>query len=205
MAVVPIQSMPRCKLCQSPHRPVMDALLEMRSTAQEDKDGKRVNFEYVAERYASLHPGQKLTKENCTLHFKNHCEVRPDEETVDTGGVLAETHAARLEIFERVLGPDWRSVSPTADQILELQRALYVLELERRAASGENLGLTHDHALKGIDSSTKRKTSEAQSALLQGIGAGIARWAVEGAPERKELPEGDGVIEGEIIEEAELA
>ena len=200
MAVLPVKTEGRCKLCQSPRRADMDALLEMRSLGLEDDAGARVNLDYVIERYAEWHDGAKLTKDNCTGHFKRHCQlVEPD--VVDSLEA-AERHLdnAALAIIERVLGPDRHEKTPTVDEMLELQRALYLVELEAKALAGAPLGLTHDHAFKAADTSTKRKQEEATSIVLRQLGAGIGQALLGAAVKPKELPEGD-IIEGEIVGE----
>ena len=202
MAVLAVKSAPRCKLCKSPRRAEMDALLEMRSNGQSDKAGNRVNFDYVARVYAEWHDGGKLTEENVKGHWKNHCEkVTPEE-----AGALQEAEAAvneeKAAVFERVLGPDWRERAKTPDEYLEVLRELAFLELHEKAKSGAALGLTIDHALKGVDSSTRRKQEETTAAILRQLGAGMARGLIEQRETKQLNPAGE--IEGEVIEEAEV-
>ena len=197
MPVNAIKSAPRCKLCKTEHRPLMDSLLEMRSNGESDADGRRVNFDYVAARYAELHPGEKLTEENVKGHWKNHCE----KITVDEAGKLAEAdakvNAAKAAVFDRVLGEGWRDRPKTPDEYLEVLRELAFIELHEKAASGAALGLTIDHALKGIDSSTRRKQEETTASVLRMLGAGIGQALV--AKKQEELPAAE-VIEGEAVE-----
>jgi len=199
VAVLPLKTAPKCKLCQSPRRPDMDALLEMRSLRKEDAAGNLVNFDYVAARYAEWHDGEKLTKENVSGHWKNHCEL-VEAETLDSlQAAEQQLGNAALEAVERILGPDRHTKTPSVDEMLELRRALYALELEAKALAGAPIGLTHDHASKDFDSSTKRKRNEEMAGALELLGAGIGRALLGGAAQPKQIEQGD-VIEGELVE-----
>lgn len=202
MAVLPVKTAPRCKLCQSARRVDMDALLEMRSKGESDESGARVNFEYVAARYGDWHEGEKLTRENVTGHWKNHCELVEADVVDSLQAAERRLGNAALEAIERILGPDRHEKTPSVDEMLELRRALYALELEAKALAGAPIGLTHDHASKDFDSSTKRKRNEEMAGALELLGAGIGRALLGGGQKQKELPEAE-VIEGEFAEVSE--
>lgn len=201
MAVLPLKTAPKCKLCQSPRRPDMDALLEMRSLRKKDAAGNDVNFDYVAARYAEWHEGEKLTKENVSGHWKNHCELVEASVVDALGAAEQRLENAALEAVERILGPDRHTKTPTVDEMLELRRALYALELEAKAVAGAPIGLTHDHASKDFDSSTKRKRNEEMAGALELLGAGIGRALLGGGQQAKELPPADEVVieDGEVV------
>lgn len=207
MAVLPLKTAPKCKLCQSPRRADMDALLEMRSLRKKDAAGNDVNFDYVAARYSEWHDGGKLTKENVSGHWKNHCELVEADVVDSLQAAERRLGNAALEAIERILGPDRHTRTPTVDEMLELRRALYALELETRALAGIPLGLTHDHASKDFDSSTKRKRNEEMAGALELLGAGIGRALLGGGSAKPALPAsaGEVVIPESEVEEAEVA
>ena len=130
MAVLQIASNQRCKLCKSPRRLEMDALLEMRSNGESDKAGNRVNFEYVAAQYAAWHADaakpadRKLTEENVKGHWKNHCEKVTPEEAGALAEAEAKTNEAKAAIFDRVLGEGWQDRPKSPDEYLEVLREI---------------------------------------------------------------------------------
>ena len=209
MAVQPTANEPRCKICKSPHRPLLEHLLELRSRGLSDNDGKRVNFEYFLAVYVEKHNGETIRKESVQNHWKKHCEMLSDEEAVMKAEAEALTNEAKAAIFERVLGPDWRERKKTPDEYLEVLREIAFVELHDKLLVGAPSGVTVDHALKAIDSSTRRKQEETTATLIRQLATGIGMAVIE-HKRQPQLPspatEDDGIIDGEIVnEEAEVA
>lgn len=209
MGVLAKHHEPRCKLCRSPHRVFFDHLLEQRSDGNHDSDGKRINLAYVQAVYAERHDGAKLTEDNARNHWGKHCERISDEEAVVLAEKEAASNNAKAAIFERVLGPEWRTRKKTPDEYLEVLREIAFVELYDKAESGAPTGVSVDHALKGIDSTTRRKQNETQAALMQQLVTGVGMAVVERATQRPALPvaEEEDIIDvdHEPIEEAEVA
>ncbi len=205
MPVLAIKNEQRCKLCKTPHRPLLDALLEMRSNGENDEAGQRVNFDYVAARYAELHTDaakpadRKLTEENVKGHWKNHCQKVAPEEAGKLAEVEAKVDEAKAAVFERVLGEGWEERDKSPDEYLAVLRELAFVELYEKVKAGAPLGLTIDHALKGVDSSTRRKQEETTAAVLRQLGAGIAGGLLQ-RREQEQLPPPEEVV----VEEAEV-
>jgi len=183
----------RCKLCAHPKRAEIDALLELRSK-------REMNLGQVLEKLTEL--GVKNPNvDNIKGHLgqkgnKPHTTFVADEEKAKDDAVDEALKEAALEIFERVMGADWRERTPTPDQVLEIQRALYLHKLELELREGKLPDITHDQVLKNIGEGTKRKHNEAQAELLKGLGSAAGAFA-------SRLLE-PAVIDGEAIEEAEV-
>lgn len=188
----------KCKLCSHPRRREIDAILEERSK-------RRINTEETLAKLSALgvenpnldniksHLGQKGNEAHTIFISEEEGEA---EETVKNA-----LRDAALAIFQRILGDNWRESTPTPEQVLEVQRSLYLHELELRIAAGLPVDITHDQALKSIGEGTKRKQNEAVDELMGGLGAALGAWAtgqIEGAGA---VPE---VIDQEPIEEAEV-
>jgi hypothetical protein len=201
VAVQPTANEPRCKICKSAHRPLLEHLLELRSLGKADSEGKRVNFEYFLAVYVEKHDGETIRKESVQNHWKKHCELLSDEEAVLKAEAEAMTNEAKAAIFDRVLGEGWRDRPKTADEYLEVLRELAFVELHDKVITGANTGVTVDHALKGIDSQTRRKSEETAAIVLRQLSAGIGRAVIEHA-QKKELPapNEEDIIDAEVEE-----
>lgn len=190
MAVRQIKSNPRCKLCATQYRAEIDALLEMRSLGQETEQGERVTLDFVLSAAAAWGVSNP-TKDNVTGHFKNHCQM-VDDDVVDLINAEQSQALALLEAGDKV-DPD-----VALDRIV----ALGMAEIEAKVKSGQKTGIPPDLVLKAIQVKTQRKSSEAQSTLLQALGQGIAAHmgggGVVGAGEVHEIEE---PIEAEFTED----
>lgn len=199
MAVLAIKTEPKCKLCKSAVRPQIDALLEKRSRREEDAGGNRINEEYVLTTLAEWGV-ENPTAENIKNHWKKHCEVVDGSLIEDADRVKAEQADARIKVVDRVLGADWREVTPSPEQILELERALFPFDVEVRILSGQPLGITFDTVHRGIDSSTRRRQEENTGKLIGALGQGIA--AALG--QKSEQPAIEAPVDSEAVEDAEV-
>lgn len=185
----------RCKLCAHPKRAEIDALLERRSR-------REMNLEQVLERLVEF--GVKNPNiDNIKGHLgqkgnKAHTVFVDDAEKAKDDAVDEALREQALAIFERVMGADWRERTPTPDQVLEIQRALYLHKLELELREGKLPDVTHDQVLKNIGEGTKRKHNEAQEELLKGLGSAAGAFAT------RMLGPAPEVIEHEPIEEAEV-
>lgn len=175
MIVQAIKSEARCKLCKSPARAEIDQLLLKRSLREKTDDGKPINLEYVLAMFAELGVVNP-TEENVKGHWKNHCRTVAEAE--------AEAQAEDFqEKYEQYLRGEFDFED--VDDGLRFLWSMYVRDQKAKAAKGEALGLTHDHAVKIADSMTKRKSAEATQELLGALGGAIAasaQRAIEGTP-----------------------
>ena len=206
MAVLAKKNEPRCKLCRSAHREYFDHLLELRSDGKADKVGQRVNFVYVQAKYREKHDGQNLSIDNVQSHWKKHCERIVDDAPILDAGKEAESDAEKAAIFDRVLGPGWKEREKTPDEYLQVLREIAFVELHDKAVAGAQMGVSVDHALKAIDSTTRRKQEETTATLVKQLVTGIGQAVIAKASEPKQLnPADEDIIEGEIIEEGQVA
>lgn len=203
MPVLALKTELKCKLCRHDRREEIDAILEKRSLGAADESGRRYNLDYVLELLRGLGV-ENPTKENITGHWKRHCEVVTEQEAqkrqVDEAVEAAQTDERVRALVASIAGEDYfeKPRLLTADESLELIRALGVFELAERVRKGEKIGITPDHLLKSIDGATRRRSSEAAGELMSGLGKALGQWATQKAlpeapPERKEL----GVVEHE--------
>ena len=61
------------------------------------------------------------------------------------------------------------------DSLLELQRALYARSLADDVKAGRQVKLSHDQFIRGAAEATRRKTNDAQEALLRGLADGLSQ------------------------------
>lgn len=193
MAVREIRHAPRCKWCSSPKLAEANEIFALVSKRQLGRDE-------ALEQLAALGFENPAAGDGWKKHWgsKGHyyfVEGGEGEKEEEVRNLLTE---AALELFAEALGgPDWRErgVKPTADQILEIQRTLYVHELELRLAAGLPTGLTHDQVLKSIGEGTKRKANEAQAELLRQLGTAAGAWG-----QAMLNVSGGEIIEGEVVD-----
>lgn len=204
MPVLQIRSEAKCKICASPERSAVDDVLERRSRREEG-----YNLEASLEKIAALgvvHP----TKENITNHWKKHCEVVTEKEfrkrQVDEAVEAAETDERVRGLIASIVGEEYfdqpRVLTP--DETLQVVQAAGVYDLIQRVRKGERLGVTVDHLLKSIDGATRRKSNDAATALVTGVGQALGRWAAEKAElesgSQRELPAAEPVeVEYEVV------
>lgn len=211
MSVMKIKTEARCKICTHARRDEIDTLLEHRSLrhwidsggfpVDKDVEGAiRVNREYIIARLKEWDLANP-TVDNIQNHWKKHCSLVDNAQAAHLDELQANVAKEKERIFIRILGPDRRSKTPTVDEVLEVNRAVYVFEQEERAKLGLPSGLTHDHFHKGADTTTKRKQEDAMSAFLGSLGQGLGKALVQG-PEQKALPEGEIIVE--TVEEADV-
>lgn len=193
MAVLKIASVGACKLCRHPKRDEIDAWLEKRSN-KDQVAGQNVNLDYVLARFREIGVDNP-TPDNVKNHWKKHCQKIADDVAAEQEQKEAEAEeelrSAALTIATRILGEGWKEagLTPTPEQIGELHRALYAYELELRITKGLPLGITHDHVLKSIAETTKRKGEESQTELLRTLGRGIeGAFQALGVKQAAELP-----------------
>lgn len=187
MPVQAVETQLRCKLCASPHREAIDALLEQRSKRQDDADGKRVNTDYVIERLKAL--GVKNPNaDNLKNHWAKHSRIISDAD-VQAG------KQAQDEILARPAG--------TVDEVLDRITELGVRDLEMRLLaakeSGDLVGVTVDQLLKTQDIRNKRRKDEAAADLMRMQGAAIGAALADGWKPMEALPEAD--LELEVVDE----
>lgn len=183
MAVVASRTVATCKICKSPHRQTVDALLERRSNRE-----KGVNEEYVKAQMLEL-GFVNPTTENLKTHWRKHCEVISDQQEEERGRVLDEA-LRRFAEGERI----------SDDELLELIKFCGYYDLAKRVEAGEMTGVTIDQALKAVAEKTKRRHNEEAANLMRGVGGAIA--AAFGGPKPVA---GATVLEIEPSDEAEDA
>jgi hypothetical protein len=206
MAVVVVRTSRRCKFCTHPRRMEIDAELEIRSrlNGQPDDAGVVHNWEYVKGRLLELGV-ENPTEDNVKSHWGNeskHSYPVTEEEAAMVAVEAGKLTEEQLAVVERVLGPDWREVTPTAEQILELQRALFPFELVDRIKAGKPLGITWDQVDRGINTSTRRSSDERAADLVSSL-AGAIEMSAQTAGKAIDALAG-GEADGEVVEEAEV-
>lgn len=188
MAVLPIKTEPKCKICVSEHRAEIDALLERRSNHESDSAGTRINAAYVLARMAEWGL-RNPTEDNIKNHWRKHCEVVSGAEKEEVDAALSELNAEMLSVLDASDG--------TVDGDL---RAIFKLGMKRvrgRILRGEDPGVSIDHALKASAELTKRQDNEAKHELLSALTGGIVQ-SLDAARPLKQI-EGAEVIEGEAV------
>lgn len=189
MAVLAVKTELKCKLCKHPEREQIDLLLEMRSNGQKDAAGVRVNADYVIERLREMGV-ENPNLDNLKIHWRKHCEV-VKEETKET---LTEQ---RDQAVEELIA---RAKEMTLDELMEWVARQGVHEAMLRELLEGKSGVTLDHAMKAVDTITRRKQENGQRKFFEALGGGIARALTGG---QKALPEGE-VIEAEPAEIEEV-
>jgi hypothetical protein len=179
-----IKSEARCKLCKNAHRAEIDQLLLRRSLREKNESGEPINLAYVLDALARDYSVENPTEENVKVHWRKHCATVSEQDAEVQEAQFRERYEAysRGEFeFEDV------------DEGLRFLWSCYVRDQKAKAARGEPLGLTHDHAVKLADSMTKRKSAEATQELLGALGGAIAASAQKamggGAPALPEAAE----------------
>lgn len=190
MAVLPVKTEPRCKLCQSPHRHSIDELLEKRSKLESLDDGTRVNLEYCLSRFLEwgvVNP----TGENVKNHWRKHCRVSED------GAIEAAQTAALLKLEEM----DRNGVMVDVNRDLDWLWSLGIAEIRERVARGDKSGISADLLLKVAAEKTRRQHNETQDDLMRALTGGVAQAFTQLGRPVSELPAGD-VVEAEFAEVA---
>lgn len=194
MAVLQTKTVASCKICSSDHRAEIEALLELRSLRKLDADGKRVNAEYI---YAAMREWgiENPNLENLKTHWRKHCEIVSNEEAEQVEQALSELNAGMLELIDGADG--------TVDGDLLTIFKLGMKRIRGRVLRGEDPGVSVDQAMKAAAELTKRSHNEAQRGLLEALGGGI--MVALSQPHSPRQIEGAEVVEGEAVEEAEVA
>jgi hypothetical protein len=211
MPVIVVKTSRRCKLCQAEQREAIDAELEIRSNlnGKPDENGVVHNMEYVQKRLVELGVDNP-TPDNIKNHWGNESK-HSYPATIDEANAIAleveNLSEQQLEIVKRLL-PDWPEVTPSPEQILELQRALFPFTLIQNIKAGKPLGITWDQVDRGINTATRRN-SEEQAASLIGSLAGAIEESARTAGKAVDAALGKGeeehpVIDAEIVEPKEL-
>jgi hypothetical protein len=188
MAVVPIKTELRCKICKSDFRTEIDALIESRSNRERDKDGNTINLQYVLEKmgeYGISNP----TLDNVNAHWKNHCQV-------GTAEAVTAAQSAQLDELEKLLAGGEHA---NLDEALRTIVSLGVAGFREKVAKGMN-PITVDHVLKAAAELTRRSHNEAQEDLLHSLIGGIGEALA--SPKPMKQIEGAEIIDVEAKEAA---
>jgi hypothetical protein len=204
VAVLAIQTAPRCKLCQHARRQEIDALLERRSNGESDDTG-RFNLQRILDILGS--PEFEVpnpTKENVTVHWSKHCE-KVEQGQVDEQEEKKKALSTRaLAMCEEEFGVDWQDRVLTNDEYLVFVRICAQYDLSQKILAGEKTGATIDHGIKSVGESTKRKSNEALDEIRKGMGLAlqaVAQRELESG-QRPALPAGvPEIIDAEPEEE----
>lgn len=189
MAVLPIKTEKRCKLCSHPNRPDIDVLLEKRSNGESDENGRRFNEEYVKE-ILSGWGVENPTLDNLKNHWKKHCQVVSSEEAEEAAAELNDLSKEMLAVLEESDG--------SLDGDLRAVFRIGIGRIKGRILRGEDPGVTLDHALKASAELTKRSHNEAQRELLGTLAGGLA--AALAPPVQPRQISGAEVIDVEAVE-----
>lgn len=184
MAVLPLKSEPKCKICSSPHRVELDDLLEIRSK-RGDLDGQRVNEAFVVEKMIGFGIPNP-NSDNIRVHWRKHCRVIEDE-------VVEQAQAA---LVVRLQEMQENGVEVDINKDLDLMWAIGMTELQERIARGDRSGISPEMLLKIAAEKTRRSHNETQDKLMGVLAGGIAH-AISGGKNVIELPK--HVQDAEII------
>ena len=197
----------RCRICKADTRDAVEAWILRRATGDTEA-GERVTWTVVVRAAAVLIPERSPSESAVRRHAREHMRIVTDEEeqeqTEEAAEAAAEAEADALAVFVEVMGDEWREKSPTPDELLELHRRLYVRQLAEDVKAGKAPRITHDQITRGIAESTKRKTNDARSALLDALTGGISQ-ALTGAIQGELEAENPVEAEFEVIEERATA
>jgi hypothetical protein len=207
---VPVECLrhaPRCKWCSHPQLGAANAIFERVSTRQLSREAAVAELEALGFENPLAGDGWKKHWSSKGHYFYQtpvDAEKAAERAEAEKEIELALRQEAS-SLLTDILGDDWREkgVSPTPEQILEVQRVLYVHELELRLAAGLPSGITHDQVLKGIGEATKRKQNEAQDQLLKAVAGGVGmvfEKALGGVAEQHELPAAVVILDEEDVE-----
>lgn len=201
MVVREIRHAPRCKFCRCPNLAQVNETLLQVSQRKLSRDDAIRTLEDLGVEAPAAGDGWK----NHWSSKGHYFHQSPGEAAKDAAREEKEQTVAQLladealNVIARILGPNWREegVSPTPEQILEIQRVLYVHELELKLAAGLPPGISHDHVQKAISEGTKRRSSEAvaglNDALAGAVGAVTAKALGQGE-EQAALPPADFIV-----------
>jgi hypothetical protein len=205
VAVLAIQSAPRCKLCQHAKRSEIDALLERRSNGESDETG-RFNLQRILDILGSPEfDVTNPTKENVTVHWRKHCEKVEQGQVDEMQEKKQELSTRALAMCEAEFGVDWQDRVLSNDEYLIFVRICAQYDLSQKILAGEKTGATIDHGIKSVGESTKRKSNEALDEIRKGMGQALQAVAQrELGISRPALPAGvPDIIEAEPLAEEE--
>jgi len=206
MPVITVKTVSRCKLCSSPHRAEIDRELEIRSNlnGKPDENGVVHNIEYVLKKFQEDYGVENPSARNVQNHWGNssrHSYPASKEEAIASQLEGDKLTNDQLAIVKRIL-PDWPEQTPSPEQILELQRALFPFAVIQNIKSGKPLGITWDQVDRGINTATRRNSEEQAASLIGSLAGAIeesARTAGKAVDAALGKP-GDEIIEAEVIE-----
>jgi len=193
VAVRVLKHQKRCKFCAAAKSAEVNLVLERVRNGDIGRVAALVEIEALGVVRPSI--------ENIKSHFYGktpHVEVIPDE-------VVQEENAQRAEIVRKIGTGEIEMAD--LDEGLRFLATVYLEQQRDKYADGKDLGLTHDHFLKLVGESTKRKTNDAQAKLLDALGGGIGmvfEKALRDAPHAPAIEAGD-VIDADVTEVIEDA
>lgn len=193
MAVVPVilDTQLRCKICASAKRREIDALIGQWKAKAVSKQ-------------ALLDGMRELKIDNPTLdNVKGHVGTAANPKHVKYADE-AELEAEKAEIENTITELESGKIDMAdPDEVLRVQLTAYYRSLLAKMAAGEDVHLTHDHAIKVVGEMTKRKHNEAQNELLGALTGGIGQVFQKAlGPATPELPAGEPqIVEGEVVRE----
>jgi len=206
MPVITVKTVSRCKLCSSPHRAEIDAELEIRSNlnGKPDENGVVHNIEYVLKKFEQDFGVENPSARNVQNHWGNasrHSYPASREEAIAASLEDDKLTTEQLDIVKRIL-PDWPAQTPTPEQILELQRALFPFAVIQNIKSGKPLGITWDQVDRGINTATRRNSEEQAASLIGSLAGAIEESARTAGKAVDAVLKGDEqeVIEAEVVE-----
>ena len=136
---------------------------------------------------------------------KKHSYYVTSDEAAKIEVEEADLTEEQLELVRRIL-PDWPQKTPTPEQLLELQRALFPFELMQKIRQGKPLGITWDQLDRGLNTATRRNNDETAASLIGSLAGAIEESARTAGKAIDAVMKEDGhdIIEAEVIEPKEL-
>jgi len=183
LVAVSLDHGPRCKFCTHPKRAEIDALICAQRNGEFNRDELLIRLAALEVK----NPTVDNIKSHCGTEKKPaHVKFIPEEELDEAKEFMAaETEKLKSGQFEPV----------DPDQLLQLQLKAYEQWLAAKIAAGEEVHLTHDHAIKIVAEMTKRRHNQAQQEILGALTGGIAKAL--GGEVLKQLPAAD---EPEVVD-----
>lgn len=196
MAVLQTVSNGRCKICQSPERHKIEAMLEHRHHRRKDLEGNRINSAYVIKRMAAWGI-QNPNEDNINTHQSKHMKFVEDNKK------LSMVSNGRQTTAKLNAGAPHVDVDENLRWIISVGRS----EIEERMIRGDKSGITTDHMLKATAELTRRQHNEAQHELLGALVGGIGH-AIGAVPQKELNPVPEAIVlspqDVEDISDAEI-
>lgn len=188
-----LKTEPRCKICKHPMRDAIDELCLIRFQRGKDPvTGQRLTANLLLDILGSRFLLANPTIDNVNAHWgkERHSHAGAGDKLPGDNIPLLEESIAR-ELAESFGDEPW-----TVDNYGRRVALIAGAVLQRELESGRLPRVTLEQGLKAVDTTTRRKQSDAQAELLNALTAGVA--AAHGTTVDGEIEDADVEPAGEI-------